>query len=134
MDGVLLCPPRLRVAPGCLPTPRAELLTDAELRARLVASADALVHKADETLAPPTAPDLYLQTVKELIRANPKELGKLSEPTGFTDLAGAKAWLAAQLQAAAIQNAELWLKQYESDSRPSESPRLRRRSARHPQQ
>ena len=32
-----------------------QLSTDAELRARLVASADALVHKADETLAPPAA-------------------------------------------------------------------------------
>jgi hypothetical protein len=91
-----------------------QLSTDAELRARLVASADALVHKADETLAPPAAPDLYIQTMKELIRANPKELGKLPEPTGFTDLVGAKAWLAAQLQSAAIPNAELWLKQYES--------------------
>jgi hypothetical protein len=91
-----------------------QLSTDAELRARLVASADALVHKADETLAPPGAADLYVQTMKELIRANPKDLGKLPEPTGFTDLAGAKAWLAAQLQAAAIPNTELWLKQYES--------------------
>ena len=111
-----------------------QLSTDAELRARLVASADALVHKADETLAPPAAPDLYLQTMKELIRANPKELGKLPEPTGFTDLAGAKAWLAAQLQAAAIPNAELWLKQYRVYNLPSESPRLRRRPARHPRQ
>jgi hypothetical protein len=50
--------------------------------------------------------------MKELIRANPKDLGKLPEPTRFTDLAGA--WLAAQLQAAAIPNTELWLKQYES--------------------
>ena len=54
--------------------------------------------------------------MKELIRANPKDLGKLPEPTGFTDLVGAKAWLAAQLQAAAIPNTELWLKHDESQS------------------
>ncbi len=92
-----------------------QLSTDAELRARLVASADALARKADETVATPAAADFYVQTMKDLIRANPKDLGQLPEPpTGFTDLAEAKSWLTVQLKAAAIPNAELWLRQYES--------------------
>jgi hypothetical protein len=91
-----------------------QLSADAELRARLVASAEAVARKADETLTPPAAAATCLQTMQELIRAHPAELGALSEPGGFSDIAGAKAWLAGQLASAGIANPEAWLAQYES--------------------
>jgi hypothetical protein len=91
-----------------------QLSTDAELRARLVASADVLTRKADEVLPPATAAATHLAAMKELIRAHPKELGALPEPAGFTDLDGAKAWLTAELQTAGISDAKPWLTQYES--------------------
>ena len=91
-----------------------QLSTDAELRARLVASADALARKADETLAPTATGEMHIQAMRDFIHGHPAELGALAEPSGFTDLAGAKAWLTTQLQTAGIANAEAWLAQYES--------------------
>lgn len=93
-----------------------ELSSDAELRSRLVSSADALTKKADEILVTSNnAPaEVYVEAMKKLIAAHPKELSSLGEPSGFTDLAGAKAWLSAKLQASNISGADQWLQEYES--------------------
>jgi hypothetical protein len=93
-----------------------QLSSDAELRSRLVTSADALTRKADEILASSaTAPaSIYIDAMKQLISAHPNELAGIGQPSGFTDLAGAKAWLATQLETAKIQDADKWLQQYES--------------------
>jgi hypothetical protein len=93
-----------------------QLSSDAELRSRLVTSADALTKKADEILVTSdNAPaGIYLDAMNQLIKAHPKELAGIGQPSGFTDLAGAKAWLAAQLETAHIQDADQWLQQYES--------------------
>ena len=93
-----------------------QLSSDAELRSRLVSSADALTKKADEILVTSNnAPaEVYVEAMKKLIADHPKELAGVEQPSGFTDLAGGKAWLAAKLEAAKILGAEQWIKEYES--------------------
>ena len=93
-----------------------QLSTDAELRARLVASADALAKKADETLAPPAAvaAALYVQAMTQLIAEHPAELGALGEPAGFSNLAGAREWLTVRLQARGIEDRQTWIEKYEA--------------------
>jgi hypothetical protein len=93
-----------------------QLSSDAELRSRLVSSADALTKKADEILvtsnnAPAT---VYVDAMNKLIAAHPKELAALGQPSGFTDLARGKAWLALKLDAGKIQGGEQWSQEYES--------------------
>jgi hypothetical protein len=93
-----------------------QLSSDAELRSRLVSSADALTKKADEILvtsnnAPAAA---YVEAMNKLIAAHPKELAGVGEPSGFTDLAGGKAWLAAKVEAGKISGAEQWSQEYEA--------------------
>ena len=92
-----------------------QLSTDAEMRSRLVASADALAKKADEILVAPASGSStdYVQAMKRLIRTHPAELAALGEPSGFTDLAGGKEWLSTRLQTAGIQDAEKWQREYE---------------------
>ena len=92
-----------------------QLSTDAEMRSRLVASADALTKKADEILVAPASGSStdYMQAMKRLIRTHPTELAALEEPSGFTDLAGGKEWLSTRLQTAGIQDAEKWQREYE---------------------
>ncbi len=93
-----------------------QLSSDAELRSRVVASADALTRKADDILITSNnAPAVvYIQAMQQLIDTHKKELGGLKPPAGFGDLAGGKKWLASQLQAARIENANFWLQQYEA--------------------
>jgi hypothetical protein len=93
-----------------------QLSSDAELRSRLVSSADALTKKADEILVTSNnAPaEVYVEAMKKLIAAHPKELSRLGEPSGFTDLTGAKTWLSSKLQASNISGADQWLQEYES--------------------
>jgi len=93
-----------------------QLSSDAELRSRLVSSAEALTKKADEILVTSSnAPaEVYVDAMKNLIAAHPKELAGVEQPSGFTDLASAKKWLSAKLQAAKIEGAEKWLQEYES--------------------
>ena len=92
-----------------------QLSTDAEMRSRLVASADALTKKADEILVAPASGSStdYVQAMKRLIRTHSTELAALGEPSGFTDLAGGKEWLSTGLQTAGIQDAEKWQREYE---------------------
>jgi hypothetical protein len=92
-----------------------QLSTDAEMRSRLVASADALTRKADEILVTPASGSstAYLEAMKRLIRTHPTELAALGEPSGFTDLVGGREWLSSRLQNAGIQDAEKWQREYE---------------------
>jgi hypothetical protein len=92
-----------------------QLSTDAEMRSRLVASADALTKKADEILVAPASGSStdYVQAMKRLIKTHPTELAALGEPSAFTDLAGGKSWLSSRLQTAGIQDAEKWQRDYE---------------------
>ena len=93
-----------------------QLSSDAELRSRLVSSADELTKKADEILVTSNnAPaEVYVDAMKKLIAAHPKELTGVGEPSGFSDLAGGKAWLSAKLEANNIPGADHWLQEYES--------------------
>jgi hypothetical protein len=92
-----------------------QLSTDAELRARLVASADTLAKKADEILAasPDGASPIYVTAMKQLISSHTNELKALPVPSGFTNLASGRQWLANQLQAARIGGTAQWLRRYE---------------------
>ena len=92
-----------------------QLSTDAEMRSRLVTSADALTKKADEILVAPASGSStdYVQAMKRLIRTHPAELAALEEPSGFTDLVGGREWLSTRLQNAGIQDAEKWQREYE---------------------
>ena len=94
----------------------AQLSTDAELRSRLIASADALTKKADEILvaSPGASSAVYVQAMKQLIDMHRSELASLGEPSGFADLAGGKTWLSVQLEAAKIRDADKWLHEYEA--------------------
>jgi hypothetical protein len=91
------------------------LSTDAEMRSRLAVSADALANRADEILLPSAddASPVYVQAMKRLIDTHKTELGALEEPSGFTDLNGAKEWLSTHLETANIQDAERWQQEYD---------------------
>jgi hypothetical protein len=93
-----------------------QLSSDAELRARLVSSADALTKKADEILVTSNnvPADVYVDAMNKLIAAHPKELSSLGKPSGFTDLGGGKAWLKSKLEAAKIPETDRWLQEYDS--------------------
>ena len=92
------------------------LSTNSELRARVLASADALTHKADEilTVGSNTGSGVYVLAMKQLIEAHPDELKALPEPAGFSTDEGAQQWLAAQLHAIGSNGAEKWSKAYEA--------------------
>ena len=92
------------------------LSTDAEMRSRLIASADALSNRAGEILVPSAdgASTAYVQAMKRLIDAHKTELSTLGEPPGFTDLSGARKWLSTRLKAANIQDAEKYQQEYDA--------------------
>lgn len=91
------------------------LSSDAELRSRVVASADTLSKKADEILVTSTngTSAVYAEAMKQMIATHTNELKGLPEPAGFTTLTGGKEWLAIQLKAARISDTEKWQKAYE---------------------
>jgi hypothetical protein len=93
-----------------------QLSADSELRARLVSSADALQKKADEILVTsgnaPAA--VYVQGMQQLISTHASELQGIAAPSGFTDLAGGKQWLAGQLKALNTSNPDRWLQEFEA--------------------
>jgi hypothetical protein len=92
-----------------------QLSSDAELRARLVTSADTLSKKADEMLVTSSnAPSaVYVAAMQQLVNAHPRELASVGQPSGFSSLDGGKQWLEGRLKAAKIQDPEKWLKLYE---------------------
>ncbi|MGC2579721.1 MAG: hypothetical protein WA376_19315, partial [Terrimicrobiaceae bacterium] len=92
------------------------LSTDAEMRSRLIASADALSNRAGEILVPAVdgASTAYVQAMKRLIDTHKTELSTLGEPPGFPDLSGARKWLATRLKAANIQDAEKYQQEYDA--------------------
>lgn len=75
--------------------------SDAELRARLVASADGLTRKADDLLlttsngVPST---VYVGAMKQLISDYKSDLGRLPVPSGFSTLEDAQKWLSNALK------------------------------------
>lgn len=92
-----------------------QVSADAELRARLVASAEALSRKGDEilTTTPTNAPAaVYIEAMKQLIASRDKQI--TNRPGGFSDLAGAQRWLTNQLADARVTNTEPWLREYET--------------------
>ncbi len=92
------------------------LSTNAELRSRVLASADALTHKADEILATSntTGSAAYVLAMKQLIEAHPAELKTLPEPAGFSTLETAHQWLIAQLRTIQVNDTEKWLTAYDA--------------------
>jgi hypothetical protein len=92
-----------------------QLSADAELRARLVTSADTLARKADEILVTSqNAPSaVYVAAMHQLVNAHPRELAGVGQPFGFNSLDGGRQWLEGQLKAAKIQDPEKWLRKYE---------------------
>ncbi len=92
-----------------------QLSTDAELRARLISSADTLARKADEILVTsPNASTVYVVAMQQLLSDAGNELAGVGQPSGFTDLSGGKQWLADQLKAAHIHDPDKWLARYEA--------------------
>jgi hypothetical protein len=92
-----------------------QLSADAELRARLVTSADTLARKADEILVTSqNAPSaVYVAAMQQLVNSHPRELAGVGQPSGFHTLDGGKQWLEGQLKAAKTPDPEKWLQQYE---------------------
>jgi hypothetical protein len=91
------------------------LSSDAELRARVVASADALTRKADEILVTSTngTSAVYVMAMKQMLAKHADELKGLPEPAGFTSLPAGKQWLASQLEAVGISPTNDWQRVYE---------------------
>jgi len=92
------------------------LSTNPELRARVLASADALTRKADEilTVGGSAGSAVYVLAMKQLIEAHPVELKALPEPGGFSTEEGAQQWLTAQLHAIGTNEIEKWSKAFEA--------------------
>ncbi len=91
------------------------LSSDAELRARVATSAEALNKKADEILVTATngTSQVYVEAMKQLIADHPRELQDLPEPAGFGSLSAAEEWLATQVRTAGVAGTNDWLKSYE---------------------
>ena len=94
----------------------ATLSTDADLRARLTESADALTQKADQILAssPGSGPGLYISAMKQLISANPETFKGLPEPSGFSTEEGGQQWLATQLGTTHPADLAKWNQAYQT--------------------
>jgi hypothetical protein len=91
------------------------LSSDAELRARVVTSAEAVTKKADEILVVSTngSSAVYVLAMKQLMADHTNELKQLAEPVGFTTLAGGKDWLAAELKKCNVSDPEnKWAQAY----------------------
>jgi hypothetical protein len=91
-----------------------QLSSDAELRSRLVASADSLLRKADEILISSTnGPSIvYVQAMEQLISSHTNELKNLPKPSGFASVAEGQQWLRAQLKATNDTAADKWAEAY----------------------
>jgi hypothetical protein len=91
------------------------LSSDAELRSRVVASADALSKKADEILVTSSngTSAVYVEAMKQMIASHTNELRALPEPAGFASLPAGKEWLETQLKGAKISGTSDWQKIYE---------------------
>jgi hypothetical protein len=91
-----------------------QLSTDAELRSRLVASADSLLRKADEILISSTnGPSIvYVQAMEQLINSHTNELKDLPRPSGFASVADGQQWLKTQLKATNSTEADKWAEAY----------------------
>lgn len=93
-----------------------QLSADAELRARLIVSADTLAKKADEIFvtSPNASSTVYVAAMQQLVNDHRSELAGVGQPAGFSDVAGGKQWLADQLKAAQIPDLGKWLQRYEA--------------------
>ncbi len=93
----------------------ARVSSDAQLRASIIAGADALTKKADEILTVSTngSSAIYVVAMRQMIASNTNVLKNLSEPVGFSSVAGGKEWLTAELKRANISNPEMWTKKFE---------------------
>ncbi len=92
-----------------------QLSGDSDLRARVLASADTLLKKADDIQGSPTAApaSAYLDAMRVLLATYPTELKGLPTPTGFKNDASARDWLSAALKSANIEPADPWLNRFE---------------------
>lgn len=92
-----------------------QISADAELRARLVASAEGLSKKADEILVTGTnAPAaVYIEAMRQLVSLHTNQFAS-TNIGGFTDLAGGEQWLTNRLVAAKIVPLDPWLREYEA--------------------
>jgi hypothetical protein len=92
------------------------LSTDAQLRAQIITSADTLQAKADDLLATTTnaSPAAYGVAMKQLVAEHTNELRVADLPAGFTSLAAAEDWLAAELKKQNISDPDnRWARHYE---------------------
>lgn len=92
------------------------LSSTADVRAQVLASADALAKRADEHGASPTngSPAVYVVAMKQMIADHRGELKAVAEPAGFTTLAGGKDWLAGELKRQNISDPEnQWARRFE---------------------
>jgi hypothetical protein len=89
------------------------LSSDSELRGRVLASADALTQNADAMLvgSQQTPSAAYVDAMQQLI-AGHTELKSFPQPSGFSTLAGAEAWLSKQLTAVNVGDPDKWIASY----------------------
>jgi len=87
---------------------------DAELRARIVAGADAISQKAQDLLPASTnaSPAAYTAAMRLLLAAHTNELKNVSPPATLADLGAGRAWLEARLKAANISPTDPWFDEY----------------------
>jgi len=87
---------------------------DAELRARIVAGADAIAQKAQDLLPTSTnaSPAAYTAAMRLLLVAHTNELKNVSPPATLADFEAGKAWLESRLKAAAISPTDPWIEEY----------------------
>ena len=87
---------------------------DAELRARIVAGADAISQKAQDLLPTSTnaSPAAYTAAMRLLLAAHTNELKSVSPPATLADFEAGRAWLESRLKTAAISPTDPWIEEY----------------------
>jgi hypothetical protein len=92
------------------------LSTDAQLRAQVLASSDALTKHAEQLglQSSNASPAVYILAMKQLVADHTNELNGFAVPVGFATMEGATNWLAAQLKKQNIPDPDnQWVQKYQ---------------------
>lgn len=92
------------------------LASDADLRARIIASAETLRQKADEMSVGTTnlPPAVFFRAVEQLIKAHPGVLAPQPAPTEIANLASGLAWIKTHVVAGGVTNQARLLAEYQA--------------------
>ena len=93
-----------------------QLSGDSEMRAKLVAAADALKQKAEGILAstPDDSSVVYGDAMKALLQNTRDSLKTPPVPSDLTNMAAARNWLSGQLTAAGVTDTAQWMQKYQT--------------------